>query len=103
MRKNDVLVIAALTLLVSGCVAPNSDQQDIRTVNYSELSCEQIDLTFTNYQAMIKSSNVITDLISLASPSAGMVANKTKSSAELIYEQARITAAPIALAKGCDF
>lgn len=103
MRKNDVLVIAALTLLVSACVAPNSDQQDIRTVNYNELSCEQIDLTFANYQAMIKSSNVITDLISLASPSAGMVANKTKSSAELVYEQARIIAAPIALAKGCDF
>lgn len=104
MGKNDVVVIAALALLVSGCVAPvNKQQKDLRTVNYHELSCEQIDQTFANYQTMLRSGNVITDLISLASPSAAMAANKTKSSAELIYEQARIIAAPITLAKGCDF
>mgnify|MGYP000542100196 CR=1 FL=1 len=81
----------------------HKQQNDLGTVNYHELSREQIDQTFANYQAMLTSSNVITDLISLVSPSVGMAANKTKSSAELIYEQARVIVAPIALAKGFNF
>lgn len=87
-----------MVLLVSGCVVlVHKQQNDLGTVNYHELSREQIDQTFANYQAMLTSSNVITGLISLASPSVAMAANKTKSSAELIYEQARVIAAPITL------
>lgn len=103
MKKLSLLSAAFAVSILSGCVTTGSENKiDLTNVNFSDLTCEEIAQTFTDYKAYVDSGDTLTSLISIASSEASAAANKAKSAAMEVYYQAKKTAAPAIKVKGCS-
>ncbi len=102
MNKTSLLGAAFAVSILSGCVSTGSENKiDLANINFNDLTCEQIEQTFTDYKSAVDSGDTLTGLISIASSEASTAANKAKAAAMEVYYQAKKTAAPAVKLKGC--
>lgn len=103
MNKISLLGAAFAVSILSGCVSTGSENKiDLANINFNDLTCEQIEQTFTDYKSAVDSGDTLTGLISIASSEASTAAKKTKAVAMNVYYQAEKKAAPVMKLKGCN-
>jgi len=101
MKKITFLSLIASAAL-AGCVTTSDESTSLTDIDFNDLTCEQIETTFTEYKENIDSSDTYTGLVGIVSSEAETSANTAKAQAMDMYNQAKEKAQPVIEFKNCD-
>jgi hypothetical protein len=101
MKKLMFIVALGSVLTVSGCGSTGKGGSSISNLNFSEMSCEDINQTFSSYQRKKNTAKGLTSLASTLGLNKGGIATQATVASDSIYFNATKIARPIAVSKGC--
>jgi len=88
--------------ILSGCVTTSEDSVNLAEVDFTTLTCEQIETVFKDYKTNVDSGDTMTNLLGTFSSEAESAATTAKATAMTVYNTAKETAEPAIKVKGCD-